>query len=287
MKWLKRILFLLLIVLIAGGIFLGRFIYKAKIGFENYDTEPHGIEIPSDQPAILVISKTNGFRHGEAIEASRPMLDQLAKSENWFLYETEDTGIINAKELNQFDVVVWNNSTGPVLNEAQQKLLESFVQNGGGFVGIHAAGDASKRWPWYHEHLIRADFSHHPIKNQFQKTTVTKSNIADSSWINLPISFDQTDEWYVFFDQPRNTNILYTIDGTEIDPNGNLLMIKDKDFGMGEVHPVAWYHTEGAGKVFYTSMGHTGETFSHPAVVELIRAAIEWSMRSEFIKIKM
>jgi len=70
----------------------------------------------------------------------------------------------------------------------------------------------------------------------------------------LPEVWTHTDEWYVFFDNPRakGFNIVYTIVGDKIMPNGNMLFTKDKNFGMGKDHPVAWSHTVGKGKTFYT-----------------------------------
>ena len=279
MKWLKRIGLLILLAFIVAGIFIGRFIYKAKVGFTKYETEAHDITIPSDQPAILVISKTTGFRHNEAIEASQPMFTELAKDNRWFIYQTEDAGIFNADQLKQFEVVIWNNATGTVLNTDQQTLFKSYLEKGGGFVGIHAAGDGSHyRWPWYRNNIICADFSHHPFKNQFQSAQVNLRNIPDSTWTINP-SWEHTDEWYVFTSQPseKGATVLYAIDGDQLDPNGNILWIKEFDFGMGKEHPVAWYKDIGTGRAFYTSIGHTGETYRDEPFVDMIQQAIQWT----------
>lgn len=286
MKWLKRIGLLILIALIASTIFIGRFVYKAKVGFEHYETEMHDISMPADRPAILVISKTTGYRHDEAIEASKPMFRDLGKDNNWFVYQTEDAGIFNAAQLNQFDVVVWNNATGTVLNTDQQKLFKSYLESGGGFVGIHAAGDDSHyRWPWYQDNIICAQFSHHPIENQFQSAQVNILNVPDSTWMLEP-SWQHTDEWYVFSNQPfeKGATVLYTIDGEAIDPNGNILWVTGFESGMGKEHPVAWYKKIGAGRTFYTSIGHTKETYTRYPFIKMIDLAITWTGRLEDVE---
>jgi hypothetical protein len=62
------------------------FIYKVKNGFPvTYETEKPKISIPADKPAILLFSKTTGFRHGESIDASKPVLKDLSAKNGWFI----------------------------------------------------------------------------------------------------------------------------------------------------------------------------------------------------------
>ncbi len=278
MKWLKRIGIVLLVLIILAFIGLQIFMYKAKHGFATYETTPHEITIDEDRPAILILSKTTGFRHGAAIEAAVPALEQIAKRNNWFVYNTEDAGIFNKAQLEKFDVVIWNNSTGPVLNDEQRALFQSYVESGGGYMGIHGAGDSSHDWDWYLEELISANFSHHPIKNHIQKATVFMAEGVDSSWQSAPL-WTHEDEWYIFDESPteKGAQLLYTIDGTKIDPNGNFLWMTGKDFGMGKTHPVAWTKEVKSGRAFYTSMGHSSEVFENKNFLGMLTAGIKWS----------
>ncbi len=270
-------LFLLLAVLLAG------FIYKVKNGFPvSYETEKPAINFPAKQPAVLLFSKTTGFRHGEAIEASKGMFSDLAQKNQWFLHETEDGGVFNAEQLAQFGAVIFNNSTGRVLNPEQQKALEDYVENGGCLIGIHGAGDDSHHWDWYEKNLPGAQFSHHPIAHQLQETAVNLQPLGDSLlWNGLADKWKHTDEWYVFFDDPLQKGFtgVYAIDGEAIDPSGNLLWIKNKNFGMGPVHPVAWFKKTGEGRTFYTSMGHTGTTFKQAEFIKLMENALTWGLQ--------
>ena len=76
----------------------------------------------------------------------------------------------------------------------------------------------------------------------------------------------------MFFENPKDKGftILYTIDGEQINPSGNMLWMKDKDFGMGKDHPVAWYRTVGKGRTFYTSIGHNATAWKQQAFVQLL-----------------
>ena len=93
----------------------------------------------------------------------------------------------------------------------------------------------------------------------------------------LAAEFTHTDEWYVFFDNPRKKgfNILYTIDGETISPSGNMLWMTDKDFGMGKDHPVAWHKQIGNGRTFYTSMGHDASAWQQEVFVKMLANAVE------------
>jgi hypothetical protein len=44
---------------------------------------------------------------------------------NWFLYGTEEGGIFNPEQPEIFDVVIFGNRTGRLLNDAQQKALKA------------------------------------------------------------------------------------------------------------------------------------------------------------------
>ena len=279
-KALKIVGFAILGIVIFFVILIAGFIYKVKNGFPvSYETEKPVIIFPAGQAAVLLFSKTTGFRHSEAIDASKKMFAQLAKKNRWFLYETEAGGVFNAAQLAKFQVVIFNNSTGAVLNDAQQKALESYVENGGGLIGIHGSGDDSHHWDWYNQNLLGAKFSHHPIEHQLQETAVLLQPLADSVlWKDLSTQWSHTDEWYVFFDSPIKQGFtgVYSIDGEAIDPSGNILFVTSKNFGMGKNHPVAWYKQTGKGKTFYTSMGHTGQTFKEEHFVQLLENAVKW-----------
>ncbi|MEQ8535212.1 MAG: ThuA domain-containing protein, partial [Imperialibacter sp.] len=219
-KFLKiAVLSVLGVVVVLCGLMAG-FIYKIKNGFPvSYETEAPNINIPSDKTTVLLFSKATGFRHGESIEAGKKVFAGLAIKNNWFVYDTEEGGVFNPDQLAQFDAVIFNNSTGRVLNDEQQQHLEDYVTNGGSLIGIHGAGDNSHHWDWYTDNLMGATFSHHSLDPHLQETKVLLEAGADSLLAaGLATEFTHTDEWYVFFDNPRKKgfNILYRIDGESI-----------------------------------------------------------------------
>jgi type 1 glutamine amidotransferase len=284
MKFMKKLLKFLIWSIFAVSIILGVliavFIYKVKNGFPvSYETEAPAIDFPTGKISVLLFSKSTAFRHGESIEAGKTTFAELARKNDWFLYSTEEGGAFNSAQLSKFDVVIFNNSTGRVLNDEQQKALEDYVEQGGTLVGIHGAGDDSHHWDWYENNLMGSKFSHHPLDPQLQEVEITLNSVPDSVVSQgLPSSWKHTDEWYVFFENPRakNFNILYSFDGEKINPSGNMLWMKDKNFGMGKDHPVAWYRSSGQGKTFYTSMGHNATAWKHEGFVRMLENVVNW-----------
>jgi type 1 glutamine amidotransferase len=277
-KFLKVFLWTIASIIVLLGMLLSLFLYKVKNGFPvSYETEVPEIDFPSDQRAVLLFSKATGFRHGESIDAGKRVFEDLATKNNWFLYNTEEGGVFNAEQLSKFDAVIFNNSTGRLLNRDQETVLQEFVENGGSLIGIHGAGDDSHHWDWYEQNLVGSLFSHHSLNPQFQEAEIVLNAVPDSSMSqNLPMTWTHVDEWYVFFENPRDKgfNIVYSIDGEKINPDGNMLWMRDKNFGMGKDHPVAWYRTTGKGRTFYTSIGHDATAWKQEAFVRMLENAV-------------
>src|SRR3546814_6772151 len=109
---------------------------------------------------MLVFTNTAGFRH-DSIPAAVDTLRALGGGMGWEVEHGEDAAVFTRERLARYRVVVFANTTGDVLDAAQQAALRAFVDGGGGFVGIHAAADTEYGWPWY-EALVGAWFESHP-----------------------------------------------------------------------------------------------------------------------------
>lgn len=260
---------------------LSLFIYKAEYGFPFFDSAPVELQIRDADLNILVFSKANGFVHQSAIQAGIQYLTELGQRENWSVIHTTSGAVFNRKQLDLFDVIVWNNVTGRVLKKEQRKAFREFIENDGGFVGIHGAGDGSHHWPWYEDTLIGARFSHHPMNPQIQSATYQKACTSRFPGCDsLPATGTRADEWYIFNDHPADKafDILYTIEGDGINPDGSLFFLNNsKTWGMGSEHPITWYKCLPNGRTFYTSTGHNQDTFTDPWQKEILKAGILWA----------
>ncbi|MFO7680293.1 MAG: ThuA domain-containing protein [Chloroflexota bacterium] len=213
--------------------------------------------------SVLVFSKTAGFRHS-SIPDGIAAIQALGQQHNFQVHATEDAGVFSDSGLAPYRVVIFLLTSGDILNGAQQAAMQRFVQNGGGFVGIHSASDTEYGWPWYGQ-LVGAYFSDHPPGvHQADAHVVDPDHLSTQG---LPFTWTRTDEWYNFADNPADrVNVLLNLDETTY-VGGT----------MGDVHPISWYHLFENGRSWYTGMGHTKSSYAEPLFRQHILGGIRWA----------
>jgi uncharacterized protein len=249
-------------------------------GVKVYESVPPQLPAELPRPAILVFSKTNGFRHEEAIPAANALFAGYARDHGWGHFQTENGATFRPEILARFDAVVFNNVSGDVFTPEQRQALRSFIENGGGFVGIHGSGgDISYDWDWYVEHLIGAQFIGHPMDPQFQRATVRVEDRTHPATRDLPEVWQRTDEWYSFEGSPRakGYHVLASLDESTYSPKGPF----NQDLKMGKDHPIAWWHCSGQGRVLYSALGHTASSYAEPEHRQLLLGATRWALGQE------
>jgi len=212
---------------------------------------------------ILVFSKTLLYRHA-SITNGVAMLKKLGSENSFTVDATEDANVFTPSNLVRYKVVVFLSTSGDVLDQAQQNAFRNFVESGGGFVAIHAAvagklateGD----WPWYSQ-LFCTEFDNHKV---IERATVIIEDRANISVAHLPEHWSRVDEWYNFAATPRSkVNIIASLD--------------EKSFHggtMGSDHPVVWTRTIGKGRLWYTALGHTEESYTEPEFIKHVLGGI-------------
>jgi len=210
---------------------------------------------------ILVFSKTAGFRHG-SISAGKTMFLTKSAEAGYQADTTEDAAVFTKKGLKPYKAVVFLNTTGDVLDSAQQQAFKDFIHKGGGYIGIHAATDTEYDWPWYNK-LAGAYFDSHPHP---QSPTF---HVLDTDFLatrHLPDSLVQKEEIYNFKSVQPGLHYLISVDESTYQ-GGN----------MGKFHPISWYHNFEGGRAFYIEWGHFPETYSSASFQRLIYKALDWA----------
>lgn len=249
-------------------------------GVKVYEKTPPALPAEIARPAILVFSKTNGFRHEEAIPAANALFADMAKTHGWGYFQTENGATFDPAILSRFDAVVFNNVSGDVFTPEQRAAFKAFLENGGGFVGIHGSGgDMSYDWKWYVDDLIGAQFKGHPMDPQFQEATVRTEDKGHPATAGLPDSWQRIDEWYAFDKSARRPgyHVLLTLDEKSY-ANHKLM---GRDLRMGDDHPIAWWHCIGKGRVFYSAMGHQASAYAEPEYRKILLGATEWALKKD------
>lgn len=287
MSLVKKILIGLVAVVAVGGVLLLAGIYRSGAWYLLFPSHEHDTvapELPADFGAnaalrVLVFSKTNSFRHEDGIAGARRALDAIAESRGLALFHSENGALFSPERLARFDVVVFSNASGDMLSEAQEKAFETWLANGGGWIGIHSAGDSSHdAWTWYHDTLIGGRFIGHILGPQTQTARVVVEDAAHPATRDLPAEFEHEEEWYSWDESPRKRgfHVLLTVDEASYDPVIRVLGRETSDLRMGD-HPVAWWRCVGTGRALYATMGHWGRAYENPPYAKLLENALLWA----------
>jgi len=230
------------------------------------------------EPALLVLSVTAGYRH-DSIEAGNEAIRELAEAIAADLgVESVTVDVVDdpdgdasdfpsdVAELASYDAVVWNNTTGSVLDADQRAAFREYINDGGGYVGVHAAADTHYDWEWYGD-LVGAYFSDHP---PVQPARINVTDGAHPSTAHLPAVWAVEDEWYDYRSNPRgDVHVLATL---EEDSYEGATM----DEGRVD-HPIAWCQPFEGGRSWYTGRGHTSAAFEADDFREHLRQGITWA----------
>lgn len=219
----------------------------------------------------LLVTTTKGWHH-ESLHYGVVALKQLAVKNYFDVVLLEDPNAFTDKYLEQFKVIIFLNTTGDILDSAQQKVMERFIQSGKGFVGIHSASDTEYGWDWYTK-LVGRMFYIHPV------IQTAKLNILDAGFPGLQGFANNklwTDEWYEFGPE-KITGLNYILGVDESTYDAKVQWGEKKATGMGKLHPLAWYHDYDGGRSFYTALGHLPAIYSDEAFLDHIYAGILWA----------
>lgn len=269
-----------LLLVLAGTVALNWDVVRRVFlgGLHTHETVPPALAARLNRPAILVFSKTNAYRHEDAIPAGNRLLQRIAQEHGWGYFQTENGAAFTPAILARFDAVVFNNVSGDVFSSDQQAAFRKFLEGGGGFVGLHAAGDGSHQaWAWYTDNIIGAHFTMHTLNPQFQSATVRVEDPGHPAMAGLPGQWQRTEEWYSFDRSPRGRgfHVLASVDERSYRPEG----LFGQNLRMGADHPAIWMHCIGRGRVLYSIFGHRAEAFSEPETVRFLNNGLGWAAR--------
>ena len=225
------------------------------------------------RPAVLIISKTNGYRHDSIAEAV-PAIEALVKARGWSSFATENGAVFNAESLAKFDVIVFANASGDIYTPDQRAAFQAFLAKGGGFVGLHSAGDNSHP-DWFVKMRGNGQFTGHPGGgDQFQAVDIVTLDRSHPATRALPDRWRWTDEYYSWNAEPTaDAHILARLDETG--------MRLEPGLRMGGGHALIWWRCEGRARIFYSALGHQAAAWSDPVHLTLLDGAIGWAARQE------
>lgn len=238
-----------------------------------------GLTAQAQQFKALLFTRTAGFHHvsiHEGVDGVRHLGNRHNFSVDW----QENPSAFTEEGLKKYDVVIFLNTTGDVLNAEQQAAFEKYIKSGKGWVGVHAAADTEYDWEWYTK-MVGMMFKVHPAQ-QTAYLDVVNSNFPGLE--RFPKRMLWTDEWYEYQKPYKADDLTFLIgvDDKSYDPT-----VKWGDnvgTGMGDFHPMAWYHNYDGGRAFYTGLGHIGLIYSDQTFLDHLYGGIYWAATGKGVK---
>ncbi len=245
---------------------------------------------------ILFFTKSSGFEHpviswkkGQPSWAEK-VLSELGARNNWDFTFSKDGSKFGKEYLAQFDAVFFY-TTGdlcsrgtdgepPMTPEGKQALLD-YVRGGKGFIGTHAASDTfhtnneSKKGPdRYLNHGAQADPYARLLGGEFIKHDAqqkARNTVIDPKFPGFEkagTDFSLLEEWYSLKDFAPDIHVLTVIDAPAM---------KGEDY-RHPPYPTTWARREGAGRVWYTAMGHREDMWTNPLFQSILAGGIRWAL---------
>ncbi|GAB1857541.1 hypothetical protein MHTCC0001_23770 [Flavobacteriaceae bacterium MHTCC 0001] len=274
---------------------------KSKIPVLTFSIFIFSIYTGFSQKKILIYHETNGFRHANAITEGITMFENLGNSNSrWTTDNSQDSSVFNTTNLNQYDAVVFLNTSGNnLLNTTEQQAFENFIKSGKGFIGIHAATDTyrDKSWDFYNE-LVGAIVQTSPnhTANNFNADMEVKVDHPLISFLSSspPVvgSIWNKNEEYYYWEQNGGQLSADNITLLEVESTGSQ--------SYDAARPITWYKesitydddsnnatpkvTINNIKSFYTALGHNGSDYSsNTKFIELLENAVLWATNSTIL----
>jgi type 1 glutamine amidotransferase len=233
---------------------------------------------------VLVFTGTAGTPN-ESSAAAATAIQALATANDFTADVTSSAAQITAANLAGYRAVVFVNSSGNVLDAAQEAALQEFVEGGGGFVGI---GESA---------LLEYDGT--PFFNTLlglsgERVTGTPTTSAqDVEFLDRvhpanrtqPLVARKTETWYTWATNPTGT--VHTIarvrgntlpDGTSITNDAVLRFTGATDINQPQLNrPAAWCRDIERGRSLYTSLGSNAGSIADEATRKHLLGAVQWA----------
>src|SRR6476659_1361893 len=235
----------------------------------------------SHKKQLLVLGEEHGYRHG-AVSHAMATIERLGRETGlWDTTIRTDTEVLtkkkleyNAKNLNDFDAVLFFTGGDLEMNAQQKSDFLSFIHDEGkGFIGVHSAAITLVDWPEFVE-MVGGTYDEHPWTT-FDAPII----VEDPSFPGMqqfPHSFTLHDEIYQMKGYSRDkVRVLMRLDVSKLDMKNKNVHRTDGDFA------VTWAKTYGKGRVYYTTLGHVEANWDKPEFQRMITEAINWAMRLE------
>jgi len=219
--------------------------------------------------ALIYYTQHAEEAHVQFAEQATTFFKKLNYGDGFVLDITTDFSKYPYEKLKEYNVIIMLNTSPNT--KAERDAFEQYMENGGGWVGFHAAAynDKNTHWPWFVKFLGGGVF----YCNNWppQPVLVEVDNEEHPVTKNLPASFvAPASEWYQWTPSPRQNKDVEVL--LSLSPKNYPLGIKDVvNFGD---FPIVWSNKNY--RMIYLNMGHGDEEFIDGTQNLLLVNAFRW-----------
>ena len=219
--------------------------------------------------ALIYYTQHAEEAHVQFAEQATTFFKKLNYGDGFVLDITTDFSKYPYEKLKEYNVIIMLNTSPNT--KAERGAFEQYMENGGGWVGFHAAAynDKNTHWPWFVKFLGGGVF----YCNNWppQPVLVEVDNEEHPVTKNLPASFvAPASEWYQWTPSPRQNKDVEVL--LSLSPKNYPLGIKDVvNFGD---FPIVWSNKNY--RMIYLNMGHGDEEFIDGTQNLLLVNAFRW-----------
>ena len=219
--------------------------------------------------ALIYYTQHAEEAHVQFAEQATTFFKKLNYGDGFVLDITTDFSKYPYEKLKEYNVIIMLNTSPNT--KAERDAFEQYMENGGGWVGFHAAAynDKNTHWPWFVKFLGGGVF----YCNNWppQPVLVEVDNEEHPVTKNLPASFvAPASEWYQWTHSPRQNKDVEVL--LSLSPKNYPLGIKDVvNFGD---FPIVWSNKNY--RMIYLNMGHGDEEFIDGTQNLLLVNAFRW-----------
>ena len=219
--------------------------------------------------ALIYYTQHAEEAHVQFAEQATTFFKKLNYGDGFVLDITTDFSKYPYEKMKEYNVIIMLNTSPNT--KAERDAFEQYMENGGGWVGFHAAAynDKNTHWPWFVKFLGGGVF----YCNNWppQPVLVEVDNEEHPVTKNLPASFvAPASEWYQWTPSPRQNKDVEVL--LSLSPKNYPLGIKDVvNFGD---FPIVWSNKNY--RMIYLNMGHGDEEFIDGTQNLLLVNAFRW-----------
>jgi len=232
---------------------------------------------------VLCFSRSVLFEHpvirreGDRLSLAESVLVELGKRHGLDIECTKD-GAVLAGDLGDYDAIVSYtcgspadlakpkglDQGSPLTPEARQRVLKAVLE-GKGFVAIHPG-------IWMLPEAVGGDCIAHGTQ---QVATMRVASPAFPGLKGVGESFSFHEEWFSLHRFAKDIHVILVQDCRGM----SLQNPADKRCYDRPPFPATWCRMHGKGRVFYTSMGHREDVWTHPIFQQILLGGLRWACK--------